>query len=131
VYPPAGDKDFEDLVSRMGLGGWHDWELDDAEQTQLRHGVWRELLGMDDDEDFVLQRDVPEGPPAEPLFPQGEMTFTECYVCFDETMLRRRLCCNFPVCDSCLESYLTMQVKLFFNYYFFFIYLLLLLLVFL
>lgn len=67
-------------------------------------------------ERFWRQRDQQEleeeeARPAPPLYPQGPLITAECFVCFEETKLRRRLCCSFPVCDPCLESYLTVQVS--------------------
>ena len=84
------DEEFEDVVSQLGLGPWREW------------------FNLEQNPDH--QRDRAQGAPEEMLYPQGEVTETECYVCFEEANLHRRLCCDFPVCDPCLESYLTVQV---------------------
>lgn len=84
------DDDF-DVVSQLGLGPWHEW------------------FNLEQNPDS--QRERSEGPQEELLYPQGDLTETECYVCFEEASLHRRLCCDFPVCDPCLESYLTVQVS--------------------
>ncbi|XP_076456869.1 uncharacterized protein LOC143291121 isoform X2 [Babylonia areolata] len=86
-HPSLYDDDFDDMDSEFGMG------------------AWREFLHIDNDD-----RERAHGPPEEPLYPQGLLVETECYVCFEETELRRRLCCDFPVCDKCLESYLMVQV---------------------
>lgn len=70
----------------------------------------REWGLLDDDDDGMEPTEV-EHPPARPHYPQGPLITHECFVCFEETTLRRRLCCDFPVCDSCLEAYLTVQVS--------------------
>ncbi|KAL5013728.1 hypothetical protein ScPMuIL_007998 [Solemya velum] len=49
--------------------------------------------------------------PAKPQFPCSDEVHTNCCVCFDTRSLRRRLCCDFPVCDECMENYIAAQVK--------------------
>lgn len=49
--------------------------------------------------------------PAPPPYPCSEVTVTDCGICFDEKTLRKRLCCQLPVCDDCIESYLVMQIN--------------------
>lgn len=89
--PDNHEEDDFDVVSQLGLGPWHDW------------------FNLEQNPDDL--RETTHGPPEEHLYPQGELTETECYVCFEDASLHRRLCCNFPVCDPCLESYLTVQVS--------------------
>ncbi|KAK7091292.1 hypothetical protein V1264_008996 [Littorina saxatilis] len=82
-----------------------DDDFDDDRLSYAGLAPWQEWLNINE------HRDRPQGPPEEPLYPQGLPVDTECYVCFEEAKLRRRLCCDFPVCDPCLESYLTVQIS--------------------
>ena len=82
-------EDSEDAIAALGLEAWREW-------LHIEHNP--------------EHRDRNPGPPEEPLYPQGLIVRTECYVCFEENDLRRRLCCDFPVCDTCLESYLIVQI---------------------
>lgn len=46
-----------------------------------------------------------------PNFPCGPEFIDECLVCFEQMLLRKRLCCDFAVCDDCMEKYLTYEVE--------------------
>ncbi|XP_033726495.1 uncharacterized protein DDB_G0292642-like isoform X2 [Pecten maximus] len=35
---------------------------------------------------------------------------TDCEVCYEKTSVRKRLCCDFPVCDPCMEKYVEEKV---------------------
>ena len=48
---------------------------------------------------------------AVPNFPCGPEVIEECLVCFEKMKLRRRLCCDFAVCDECMEKYLLYEVE--------------------
>lgn len=48
---------------------------------------------------------------AAPNFPCGPEITEECLVCFDTMKLRKRLCCDFAVCDECMEKYLMYEVE--------------------
>ncbi|KAK7475628.1 hypothetical protein BaRGS_00033121, partial [Batillaria attramentaria] len=81
--------------------------------SETLEGEWLQANWMDDlddDSDDELGEGADHAP-AKPHYPQGPLTTTECFVCFEEMNLRRRLCCDFPVCDSCLVSYLVVQVS--------------------
>ncbi|KAL3888489.1 hypothetical protein ACJMK2_000856 [Sinanodonta woodiana] len=49
--------------------------------------------------------------PEKPNFPCSSPILMECAICFDEKMLRKRLCCMLPVCDHCMQLYLEEQVS--------------------
>ncbi|XP_071110560.1 uncharacterized protein [Haliotis cracherodii] len=51
----------------------------------------------------------PVNPP--PPYPHSPLEELECWICFDNKKLRKRICCNFPVCDECIEMYLITQVN--------------------
>ena len=44
-------------------------------------------------------------------FPIGKSAFAECLICFEWTDLNKRLCCNYAVCDDCIEAYCAIQVQ--------------------
>ncbi|KAL8585697.1 hypothetical protein ACOMHN_022344 [Nucella lapillus] len=109
TFSAQSDSDSDSSVSVRDYPHLYGEEFDDTEsESEMR--AWREFLRV---EPHMMDNDLdqdPLGPPEEPLYPQGSLDETECYVCFEESELRRRLCCDFPVCDRCLESYLMVQV---------------------
>ncbi|XP_060066313.1 uncharacterized protein LOC132546604 [Ylistrum balloti] len=45
-------------------------------------------------------------------YPRGSLLpTTECEVCFDKTNVRKRLCCDIPICETCMENYVEEKVK--------------------
>lgn len=75
----------------------------------LRH-LW---MGQDDDllemiHNLLLENELASIPTAYPL---GSLTTTECLVCYGRATLNLRPCCDFPVCNACLEAYFQIQVS--------------------
>lgn len=75
----------------------------------LRH-LW---MGQDDDllemiHNLLLENELASIPLAYPL---GGLTTTECLVCYSRVTLNLRPCCDFPVCNACLEAYFHIQVS--------------------
>ena len=48
---------------------------------------------------------------ASPNYPCGPEINDECLICFEKMKLRKRLCCDFAVCDECMEKYLTYEIE--------------------
>ena len=46
-----------------------------------------------------------------PLYPMGPLEYKECVVCCLTTDLNLRACCSGAVCDACMLSYITLQVR--------------------
>ncbi|XP_045181788.2 uncharacterized protein LOC123540640 isoform X2 [Mercenaria mercenaria] len=47
----------------------------------------------------------------EPTFARGIEIKTECNICYDEVKLHKRICCDFPACDPCIEQYIETNVE--------------------
>ncbi|XP_060566873.1 E3 ubiquitin-protein ligase arih1-like [Ruditapes philippinarum] len=47
---------------------------------------------------------------VEPSFARGDEVITECLICYDEVKLHKRLCCDYPACDNCMEQYIETNV---------------------
>ena len=60
-----------------------------------------------DDHDFSLE----EQPNVPQLYPMGQLVYSECDVCFEKKDINIRVCCDKPVCDDCMLSFITIQVQ--------------------
>ena len=49
--------------------------------------------------------------PPKPDYPQGEELEEECWICFEVLIVQKRWCCQFPVCNSCMDQYLEIKVN--------------------
>ncbi|OWF49154.1 uncharacterized protein LOC110452159 [Mizuhopecten yessoensis] len=67
------------------------------------------------DLDFRLQNmsmDLSRDRASSSLYPRADLiTRTECEVCYERTSVRKRLCCDFPVCEPCMEKYVEEKVN--------------------
>ena len=89
----------EALLRSLMLFNDTDDEFDDEIFMNL------DVLGLDDNR----LKDVKNK--AAPNFPCGPEIMDDCLVCFEKMKLRRRLCCDFAVCDVCMEKYLIYEVE--------------------
>ena len=82
---------------------FNDLDLNDEFDDEIFMNL--DVLGLD--ESRLRNR----GSPASPNYPCGPEVNEECQICFDNMKLRKRLCCDFAVCDSCMETYLSYEVE--------------------
>lgn len=77
-------------------------DLDDEFDDEIFMNL--DVLGLDNNRVNIKKK-------AAPNYPHGPEIVDECLVCFETIKLRKRLCCDFPVCDDCMEKYLLSQVE--------------------
>lgn len=69
------------------------------------------ILGTLQDFEARVRRDRGETEDLAPLYPHRALMYHECEVCLARSLLRRRVCCDFHICTTCMTTYVAMKVN--------------------
>ncbi|XP_041361449.1 uncharacterized protein LOC121377502 isoform X2 [Gigantopelta aegis] len=78
-------------------------EQDDSSESE-------EFSDFDSEYEDMFNIVIPNHPPPLP-YPHNPFVDGECNICLVSKKLRKRMCCSFPVCEDCMEMYLSTQVS--------------------
>ena len=110
------------LTNKSGAARQNREEINPYEEALLRSLILFNDLDLNDelDDEIFMNLDVlgldnnrlrNVKNRAAPNYPCGPEITDECLVCLEKMKLRKRLCCDFAVCDDCMEKYLTYEVE--------------------
>ncbi|CAG5122255.1 unnamed protein product [Candidula unifasciata] len=66
---------------------------------------------LQDLEAIRVRRDRGETEDLAPMYPHRALMYHECEVCLTRSLLRRRVCCDFHICPTCMGTYVAMKVN--------------------